>query len=78
MCNQITLEKRDFIKHAKDASASAVLVSAIVSAVVGIALFFNIDTLNAVATPLNCGIAVIIVIVSFLYIFYEDIFKNDK
>ena len=78
VCDEITLEKREFIKHAKDASAAAVLVCAIVSLAVGIAMFFNSTTLNAIASPLNCGIGVLIILLSFIYVFYEDIFKNDK
>ncbi len=78
VCDEITLEKRELIKRAKDASAAAVLVSAIISLIVGVSMFFNTETLNAIATPLNCGLGVLIVIISFIYIFYEDIFKNDK
>lgn len=41
LCDRVSPEKHPLIGHAKDASAGAVLVSAIGSVIVGIALFFR-------------------------------------
>lgn len=39
LCDAVTLEHNDYIKHAKDVSAGAVLLSAIFAALIGIIIF---------------------------------------
>lgn len=39
LCDAVTLEHREFIKHAKDVSAGAVLLSAIFAVLIGLIIF---------------------------------------
>lgn len=39
LCNAVTLEHREYIKHAKDVSAGAVLLTAIFALLIGIIVF---------------------------------------
>ena len=39
LCDAVTLEHNEFIKHAKDVSAGAVLLSSIFAAIIGLVIF---------------------------------------
>ncbi len=74
ICDSITKEKSENIKHAKDVAAGAVLIMAIMSAIVGFLVFFNEKSLeNAIKFtekyPLVVGIIVLTVPLWIIYIF---------
>lgn len=64
LCDKVSPEKNEFIKHCKDAAAGAVLIAAIFAAVVGIILFGNIDGLLTmynfyISHPINLSVLVL-------------------
>ncbi len=64
LCDKVSPEKNEFIKHCKDAAAGAVLIAAIFATVVGIILFGNIDGLLTmynfyVSHPINLSVLVL-------------------
>lgn len=83
LCNAYTSKYNKFIKYAKDAAAGAVLIAALAAAAVGIMLFFQKSVLSEIyayfsASLLRTALLILSVIVSILFIFFKDIFKNGK
>lgn len=80
-CDAVTLNDNSFIKHAKDAAAGAVLICAFSAAVIGLRLYFRISVLSEIcryflSSPLRLILLLLSAIMSVLFIFYKDIFKN--
>ena len=83
VCNTITTEKNTYIKHAKDAAAGAVLITALFAAAVWFMFYFRIQAISEiymyiVSSPLRLILFTLSVVISVLFIFYEDILKNGK
>jgi len=81
-CDAQTTNMNEHIKHAKDVSAGAVLLSTICSFVIGIYLFFDLSIIMSViryfSSPLRLALLVLSAVISIFYIFYKDIFKNES
>ncbi len=72
-CDAITKEKSELIKIAKDASAGAVLITAIVAVIVGVYLFFDMKTVwNIISflcnTPEYLTVFILSMLVSIVFI----------
>ncbi len=82
ICDAITQEYSLQIKRAKDVAAGAVFCSAVVSVAVAVVLFWDksvfIKLYNCFNSVSNILIAIAVLIMACIYIFYEDIFKNGK
>ena len=82
VCNKVTTEHSDYIMHAKDAAAGAVLCSAIFAVAVAFKLFYNpariFEIIGYFSNPIKLLLLAVCVTISIIYIFYEDIFKNEK
>lgn len=83
VCNACTEEYNDKIKHAKDAAAGAVLITALFAVTVGIELFWQPAVFKQIfdyfaGDFLKLCLFILSLIVSMLFIFCKDIFKNEK
>ena len=82
LCDSISTEPSVFIKHAKDAGAAAVLLAAICSVLIFIKLFYKpdiiLELLNYFGIWYRLLILFLSIIISIIFIFYEDIFNHEK
>ena len=81
LCDTLHPEKSKNIGFVKDAAAGAVLISAIISAVVGILIFFDADSLSAASDFIKNNILLTVFIVCTLVpaiMFVSGRKKNDK
>ena len=82
ICDAITKDYLLQIKKAKDAAAGAVLCTAIASVAVAVVLFWDkavfIEIYNYFNSVGSILIVIVVLILSCIYIFYEDIFKDGK
>ncbi|MBP3480756.1 MAG: diacylglycerol kinase family protein [Clostridia bacterium] len=83
VCNACTEGYNDKIKHAKDAAAGAVLTAALFSVAVGIEFFWQPEVLRQIfnfvfGDFLRLCLFILSLIISVLFIFCKDIFKNEK
>ncbi len=78
LCDEVTKEKRDNIRKSKDCAAGAVLISAVLSAIIGIKIFTKSEYINAILNFFseisNLVSLLIYVILSFIFVFL----KNNK
>ncbi len=82
VCDAVTTDFSKQIKTAKDTAAAAVFCIAIFAVVIALKLFIDFDVFNQIyvyySSPLKLIFLSVSVILSIIYIFYEDIFKNAK
>ena len=82
LCNAVTREYSPIIKNAKDVAAAAVLCVAMLSVAIAVNLFWNLSVINQIliyfSSPVKLILLLICAVVSIIYIFYEDFFKNAK
>ena len=81
-CDAITKEHNTYIKNAKNCSAAAVFVIALSALFIGLLYFIKYNAVKVLAGFLSNPVAIIgvvlFVVITLLFIFYEDVFKNDK
>lgn len=82
-CNSITEKPLESIGRAKDAAAASVLIAAVFSLAVAAVLFFKDFKLffvlaEYITDPLKLSALVISLVVSFIFVFCEGIYKNGK
>lgn len=82
-CNAISADYSESIKFAKDAAAGAVLISAVAAVSVAAVTFWDVSVFKKIAdyfaaSFIRCLFLALSVIISLLYIFSGDIFKNGK
>lgn len=83
VCDSITDKPLESIKHAKDAAAAAVLITAVFATVIAIILFlkdFKIIyvLIDYVTNPLKCIALLAALALSFIFVFCEGLYKNGK
>ena len=81
LCDTLHPEKSEKLKFVKDVSAGAVLISAIISAIVGAIIFFDRETLQIAADFIKNNVVLTIVIVCTLVpaiMFVSGRKKNDN
>ncbi len=74
LCDKVSSKEDSYIKHAKDIAAGAVLIAAVVSVVIALFLFGNIEGwLNMynfyIGNPLRLSALMLSAVVSFVYVF---------
>ncbi len=81
-CNSVTDKYNENIKKAKDTAAGAVLICAIFAIFIALLFFSRIDIILQIidyfASPLKLLIFALSIIISLIFIFYKDVFKNGK
>ena len=83
VCNALTTKYNLMIKHAKDAAAGAVLISAVFAVIVGIRVFYDPTVLAQIynyfiSVPIRAAVLIITLALSIIFIFYKDLFKSGK
>lgn len=82
LCNSITKDFSSQIKNAKDVAAAAVLCGAVSSVIIAVRFFYNPDVFRQIyvyySSPLKLAFLIITAVISIIFIFCEDIFKNAK
>ena len=82
-CDSITDKPHEGIKHAKDAAAASVLITAVFALAVAAVLFFKDMKIlyvlwEYVSDPVKLCALLVSLILSFIFVFCEGIFKNGK
>lgn len=81
LCDKVSPEKDEHIKHCKDCAAGAVLVCAIFAAVIGVVLFWDLGRFAAVgefflAAPVRFVLLGIAIIAAAVFVFLPERFKK--
>lgn len=81
LCDKVSPEKDEHIKHCKDCAAGAVLVCAIIAAVIGVVLFWDLERFAAVgefflAAPVRFVLLGIAIIAAAVFVFLPERFKK--
>lgn len=81
LCDKVSPEKDEHIKHCKDCAAGAVLVCAIFAAVIGVVLFWDLERFAAVgefflAAPVRFVLLGIAIIAAAVFVFLPERFKK--
>lgn len=81
LCDKVSPEKDEHIKHCKDCAAGAVLVCAIFAAVIGVALFWDLERFAAVGefflvAPVRFVLLGIALIAAAVFVFLPERFKK--
>ena len=82
-CNEVSVNYSERIKFAKDAAAGAVLITALTALCVAIVMFWDVSVFKEIAnyfshSVIRCLLLALSVLISVIYIFSGDIFKNGK
>ena len=81
-CNAVTSEYNENIKKAKDIAAGAVLICAIFAVCMAVLLFGKSDVIDEIinyfTSPVKLLVLIISIVISLIFIFYKDVFKNGK
>lgn len=83
LCDKVSTEKDEHIKHSKDCAAGAVLVSAIFAVIIGFVLFWDTERFAAVgvyftAQPLKFLWLVLFVTAAAVFVFLPERLKDKR
>lgn len=75
LCDKVSPQKDEHIRHAKDAAAGAVLIAACFAAVIGVILFWDADgwqnVLNFYGShPIHLAALVLLTVLSVVFVFF--------